>query len=307
MIDILCIGTAVIDISASPIPADKANWMEKQRIGSIRLSLGGDGANQSVRLADLGLRTALSAAIGNDSNGNVLKNILQERGVSVDHLVVKDSSATGTALVLVDENGNRNTFSVQGAHSTLCKQDLPDLHICHPKLITIASLFSLPLLESDGLLEYLQHAKSLGILIAADLGSDKKHQGLDGIKAFLPYLDFFWPSDYDAMQMTGTTSVEEAARIYLSYGCKNVVIKCGPKGCFYANASTQGYIPALPVTPVDTTGAGDCMAALMTHHILQGKGIEEICSFACTGASLSTLYAGASDHRLTEEEIRSYR
>lgn len=302
MIDVLCIGTAVIDIMASPIP-DKKEWLEKQRIRSIRLCLGGDGANQSVRMADLGWKCALVAALGADANGNILRGLLENRSVICDHLCFRDELSTGTALVLVDKNGERNTFSVAGAHSTLTKEDLPDLSLHRPGLISIASLFSLPYLEEDGLLSYLKQAKEQGILIAADLGSDKKKQGLNGILSFLPYLDYFWPSNYDAMQMTGTTSPETAAEVFLQKGCRHVVIKCGAKGCYYATSTERGWISALNVTPVDTTGAGDSMAAFLIDQILQGKGIKEACRFATTGASLATLYAGACDHKITRENI----
>ncbi len=298
MMDILCIGTAVMDISASSIP-DRDKWEEKQRISKISLSLGGDAANQSVRLADFEWSCALVAATGEDVNGKALKEILHNRGVHTEYMVEKRGENTGTALVLVDESGNRNTFSVQGAHSKLERCDLPDLSELKPKVITIGSLFSLPLLEEEGLLEYLQEAKSLGIITCADLGSDKKQQGLAGIAKFLPYLDYFWPSDYDAGKMTMEETVEKAADVFLTYGCKNVVIKCGEKGCFYKSSEgQQGWIPALKIQPVDTTGAGDCMAALMVDQILLGKGLEEACRYACKGASISTLYRGASEEKL---------
>ena len=213
LMDVLCIGTAVIDIAAYSI-ADRNLWQEKQRIEKIDMTMGGDAVNQSVRLADLGRSVCLCAAAGNDANGMLLQNLLAKRNVCTDFLVTREEYATGTALVLIGQDGNRNVFSVKGAHSMLEKTDLPDLSQMvsgRPSMISIGSLFSLPLLEKDGLLDYLVQARQFGIRIAADLGSDKLHQGLGGIKAFLPLIDYFFPSDYDALKMTGADSVEEAA------------------------------------------------------------------------------------------------
>lgn len=307
--DVLCIGTAVVDIAAYPIE-ETEKWQEKQRIQEISMAMGGDAVNQSVRLADMGRTVFLCASLGKDANGILLQSLLKERNVCTDFLAAREDCGTGTALVLINQNGNRNVFSVKGAHSMLEKADLPDLSKMssqRPSMISIGSLFSLPLLEKDGLLEYLAQAKSYGIRITADLGSDKLHQGLEGIKAFLPYLDYFLPSDYDAMQMTGASSVEEVAEVYRYYGSRNVVIKCGEKGCFYCGEQEQGWIPAVPVEPVDTNGAGDSMVAFFIHRILCGDSLKEACTFACAGASYSTLYAGASVHKIRESDIWEWK
>ncbi|MGN0355776.1 MAG: carbohydrate kinase family protein [Muricoprocola sp.] len=307
--DVLCIGTAVVDIAAYPIE-NTEKWQEKQRIQEISMTMGGDAANQSVRLADMGRRVHLCASLGKDANGTLLRSLLKERNVCTDLMAVREDYGTGTALVLINKNGDRNVFSVKGAHSMLEKEDLPDLSkmSCQrPSMISVGSLFSLPILEKDGLLEYLIQAKTYGIQIAADLGSDKLHQGLEGIRVFLPYLDYFLPSDYDAMQMTGASSVEEAAEVYRHCGCRNVVIKCGEKGCWYQSEQERGWVPAVKVKPLDTNGAGDSMVAFFIHRILCGDSLKDACKFACAGASLGTLYSGASVHKMTEADILEWK
>ena len=107
----LCIGTAVIDIAAYPI-GNRDQWQEKQRIENITVTMGGDAANQSVRLADMGREVHLCASVGRDGNGTLLRNLLTERKVCTDLLVTRDDCGTGTALVLIDREGSRNVFSV---------------------------------------------------------------------------------------------------------------------------------------------------------------------------------------------------
>ena len=78
--DVLCIGSAVMDITARPVGQGET-WKEKQRISDIRIQTGGDAANQSIRLADLGLTAALAACVGEDQNGSILRSALEGRGV----------------------------------------------------------------------------------------------------------------------------------------------------------------------------------------------------------------------------------
>ena len=300
--DVLCIGSVVMDITARPI-GQKNQWEEKQRISAIQIQTGGDAANQSIRLADLGLDAALAACVGQDPNGSILCSSLRARGVRTEYIVSKKECATGTALVLVDEAGERHTFSVQGAHSTIEKADLPWDALNSCRAISLASLFSMPQLEKDGLLAFLQEAKKKGILMFADLAADKLKQELPGIAPFLPYIDYFLPSLYDALAMTGASDAQEAAKKYLDCGVKCVVIKCGSEGCYFVSGELCGTVPAVKVDPVDTTGAGDCMSALFISRILQGEGVRDACRFACSGASYSTLFLGASAEKLIERRI----
>lgn len=318
MAEIICIGSAVIDISAQPV-GDSRNWKEKQRISGIQIQPGGDAVNQSLRLADLGKDVALAACIGDDQNGVILKSVLQERNVKTKYLTKREGISTGTALVLIDEKGERHTFSVFGAHSTLAKTELTD-HLLTPevKAISLASLFSMPEAEADGMEEFLRHVKQergSTVRVFADLASDKKKQGLNGIRRFLPYIDYFLPSLYDALEITGTKDASSAAEIFHECGVKHVIIKCGENGCYYSIrensgaeklSRTEGMIPAVHVKPVDTTGAGDCMVALFISQILEGKSLAEACTFACAGASYSTLFMGASAHPITEADIYAF-
>ena len=289
---VLCIGSAVMDIMGFPID-QKKEWKEKQRVSDIRILPGGDAVNQSIYMAKLGVHPSLAACVGADTNGKLLKSALKDMGVDTETMKEKADFATGTAMVLVSEEGERRIFSVKGAHSTLAKEDVPKIFGLSEeyRAISLASLFSMPEFEADGLLEYLTEARSRGILVFADLAADKLELGLEGIRKFLPYIDYFLPSLYDVLTMTGTKTAEEAAEAFLQMGVSHVVIKCGEKGCY---CSDCGWTPALPVKPVDTTGAGDCMVAVFITRILAGDSLEEACRYACAAASYSTLYTGAS-------------
>ena len=210
------------------------------------------------------------------------------------HLAVRKDLSTGTSLVLVDELGERHIFSAAGAHGQLSAEDCAWILEKEPRALSIASFYIMPELEERGMLELLQNARKRGTLTFADMGSDKKNQKLSGVLKFLPYLDYFLPSLYEAAEMTGKETAEEAAEIFLEKGVSCAVIKCGAEGCYYVSEKARGWISAMPVKPVDTTGAGDCMVALFISRILKGDTEEQALGFACRGASLSVLHEGAS-------------
>ena len=316
---VLCIGSAVMDIMGYPIDQRK-EWKEKQRISDIRILPGGDAVNQSVYMAQLGAEPALVCCVGQDMNGKILRSTLKEMQVDVSLVKEKGDCATGTAMVLVSEDGERRTFSVQGAHSTLCAGDVPKVEDLPESCmaISLASLFSMPEWEANGLLEYLKEAKEKGLLVFADLAADKLGLGLEGIRRFLPYIDYFLPSLYDILDMTETSTAEEAAEAFHKLGVANVVIKCGERGCYYSgrgfaegrsvNDSTQsdeicGWAPSLAVHVVDTTGAGDCTVAAFVSRILKGDSLGQACRYACAAGSLSTTFAGASTAVLEDEKL----
>lgn len=302
---ILCIGSAVMDITGYPIDQTK-EWKEKQRISGIRIQPGGDAVNQCAALAALGAEPALAACVGADMNGRILKTALAGMKIGTEWVKEKEDCATGAAMVLVGETGERRIFSVQGAHSTISKGDIPWELPNECRAVSLASLFSMPELEKDGLLEFLQMAKQQGKLIFADLAADKLGLGFAGMERFLPYIDYFLPSLYDVLGMTKTETAQEAAEIFHRSGVKHVVIKCGEHGCYCSDAEFQGQIPAVPVKTVDTTGAGDCMSGVFASRILAGDTLEAACRYACAAASYSTLFSGAWAVGLSDAVVRKF-
>lgn len=299
---VLCIGVAVIDVLARPI-GPQAEWKEKQRISEIAIRAGGDAVNESIFLAKLGMEPGVNICVGKDTNGGMLCGVLQQSGVNISCVREKEDLPTGTAAVLVDERGERHIFSVNGAHASICRDDLPVRLPDDLKAISLASLFGMDHLEEDGLEDFLKNARSRGILIFADMLTDKYGRGLNGIRHLIPQLDYFLPSDYEAMALTGAKTVPECAAMLRELGAGTVVIKCGGDGVYACSPEFQGQIPAMPVKPLDTTGAGDCFAAVFTACILKGMTVERSCRTACAAASYSTQFAGASTAPLSWEVI----
>ena len=103
---VLCIGVGVVDIAAWPV-SRQTEWQEKQRISGISIQAGGDAVNQAVYLSQLGMEACVNICVGRDENGVLLKEAIRKKGVDTSFIRVRDDAATGTALVLIDEKGER--------------------------------------------------------------------------------------------------------------------------------------------------------------------------------------------------------
>ena len=302
--NVLCIGLAVMDITARPV-SQKDEWQEKQSIEEIGIQLGGDAVNQAVYLKMLGMDCGLKICVGADSTGEMLKGALAQKGVDPSMVCVREHGRTGTSMILVDRMGERRIFSATGVEREIRMEDLPDPVPDGVKAITLASLYGLDYLERDGLEDYLKRARKKGILVFADTVYDKYGLGLDGIRHLLPHIDYFLPSCYEASALAGAEKPEEIAAFFRKLGVKNVLIKCGADGICMNAPGFRGWVPAMKVKPLDTTGAGDCFAASFLTGIVKGFSAREACSMACCAASFSTQYLGASTAPLSWEKVLS--
>ena len=302
--NVLCIGLAVMDITARPVSQDE-EWQEKQSIEEIGIQLGGDAVNQAVYLKMLGMDCGLNICVGADSTGEMLKGALKQKGIDTALVRVRGDGRTGTSMILVDRNGERRIFSASGVERELRAGDLPDPVPEGVKAITLASLYGLDYLERDGLDDYLARAGERGILVFADTVYDRYRLGLDGIRHLLGHLDYFLPSLYEAKTLTGTDTPQETAAFFRRQGVKNVLIKCGADGIYMDTLSYTGWVPAMKVDPLDTTGAGDCFVATFLTGIVKGYSEKQACMLACCAASYSTKFLGASTAPLTWEKVLS--
>src|SRR5919201_5290689 len=73
--------------------------------GTFAQHHGGKGANQAVAGARLGASVAFVGAVGDDDFGRNEREALLQAGIEVDGLAILPHVATGTALIVVDRDG----------------------------------------------------------------------------------------------------------------------------------------------------------------------------------------------------------
>jgi sugar/nucleoside kinase (ribokinase family) len=125
---------------------------------------------------------------------------------------------------------------------------------------------------------YFAHAK---------LGSEK-----DLISA-LQLVDVLKPCKAAAREITGETDYEKIAVKLLALGPKVVAVTMGAEGALIASAGKMAHVPALKVSVVDTTGAGDAFMGGLSYGLLQDWDHRRVGLFANACAAICCTKVGA--------------
>ena len=303
--DVIALGIAVMDILATPV--DKSVFeRENTTIDTMLLTPGGDAANQSVHLAKLGMRTALCCRVGRDSLGAMFLDMIAEAGVDLSLAAVSFDSVTSAAIALVASSGARNIIYRRGNNFDFCIDDIDMDALKETRALSIGSLYGMPKLEDDGLLEVIETAARNGAIIFSDMASDKKGLRLGGVLPFLPHIDYFMPSEAESTHLTGQPDCREAAQTFIDAGAKNVIIKLGGRGVYAHCKDYQGFFGPYRIAAKDTTGAGDAFCAGFVRSVLSGADITQALAFASACGAFNSLYLGAAASPISMDAIGAF-
>ncbi|RDY33244.1 fructoselysine 6-kinase [Lachnotalea glycerini] len=239
--------------------------------------LGGNPVNVAVYLRRLGEEVSYTGVVGNDKNGELMKEALMEKGVDISHVKTLDGETAITKVEII--NGDR-VFKdyIEGVlhEFTLSEEDIDFL--CSHELV-ITGIWGM--IEND-----LPKMKERGIPIAFDFSDQPEHPIVEKVMDSVTYA-FFSDDRGDTPQL------REFMKKMQTKGPKLVLTTLGDKGsiCYDGNQFyTQGIIPC---EVVDTMGAGDSFIAGFLRAIHKGDGIEESMKQGAQSSYITIGYQGA--------------
>jgi ribokinase len=95
----------------------------------------------------------------------------------------------------------------------------------------------------------------------------------------------------------------EGARRLCARGARNVIVKMGVRGALLVSGGAVRHVPAVRVTAVDTTAAGDCFNAAFAVGLAEGRSPLEAARFAGAAGAVSVTRAGAGPSMPTRDEV----
>ena len=314
--DVVALGELLIDFTTVSKDADGYPTMAAHP--------GGAPANFLAALAKYGAKAGLLGKVGNDAFGHLLVKTLADAGIETKGLLVDDDVFTTLAFVTLDESGDR-AFSFArkpGADTCIAFEELDLSLIDSAKVFHFGTLSLTNDPARTATQKAVAYAKSKGKLITYDPNLRKPlWKDLEEAKKQLIWglgqADVVKISDEEVEFLFGL-GVEDGAQYILdNFGVKLVFVTCGAEGCFFQNANAKGHVPSLTnIKVMDTTGAGDIFGGSAVWKILQyGKApetlnkqeLEDVVSFACTAAGLSTTKAGGISSVPEMNEIKNMR
>ena len=225
-----------------------------ETIGGARLSEqpGGKGANQAAAAARLGGRVRMVGAVGADASGRLILDALAGAGVDTAGVAVLPE-ATGTALIVVDREGENQIVVCPGANSHLSLQGVefgPD------EAVLCQLEVGLPVV-----LEAARKAKGFFVLNAA------------------PAMDL--PAELLERCDLVIVNESEYALIPALASAKLVAVTYGGEGsAIFEHGRKVAEAPASAVNVVNTIGAGDAFCAALVLALAAGMDYASALSVA---------------------------
>lgn len=168
------------------------------------------------------------------------------------------------------------------------------------RTLYIPGLYAGPLLEAALL---MVRARRMQIVMDGN-SYESARLSLPRIRRAVSAVDILMPNADEACRLTGEVDLLRAlGRLAERTPC--VVVKDGAGGAYALEAGELTYAPSLPLTPVDTTGAGDAFGAGFLAARLEGRPLAECLQWGNIVGGLSTLGAGGTGRFVTRADIDS--
>jgi ribokinase len=258
--------------------------------GDLITAGGGKGANQAVAAARAGGDVAFVGRIGNDDFGKATVGRLRREGIAVDFLRMDERSASGVALIVVDENGENLIAVASGANARVGPEDVraADGAIADADMVLLQ--LEIPL---DAVKAAVEAAKGHGTAVMLNPAPVPPAGPPAGL---LEGVDYVTPNAVEAAQLLacndGSDPQDLAARL-VSRGARAAFVTLGAAGvCVHADGRC-GVVAPPAVRAVDTVGAGDCFSGALAVALGEGQSPVEAARFAAAAAALSVQVPGA--------------
>ncbi|MHA1648963.1 MAG: carbohydrate kinase family protein [Candidatus Helarchaeota archaeon] len=299
-IKIISIGGVNIDLCAN-VPKFPGIDEEIEVVDFKELP-GGSAANYIVGVARLGVKAGFIGKIGDDYYGQILLKDFKKENVDISQIKIEKNIHSGTCLIPIDKDGNRQIFSFRGANAKLNITDIDSKYIQQASLIHVTS-------PPKEVAEYVaQLAREYKILFSYDPGGKVIHKGLNFIESVLSNTDIFLPSKSELKILFPELKDPLTAGYQLlnNFGIQIIAIKLGAQGCLIVSDKEEIYAKGFKVKVVDTTGAGDSFAAAFTVAFLKRWNLSKCAEFANAAGALAITQVGARSALPTIHEIEKF-
>lgn len=301
--DVICLGIMVADVLARPVKRLPARGT-LDVVERMELHTGGCAVNTGIALAKLGVRTAVMGKVGEDGFGDYIINTLHRYHIDTAGVLRDRVANTSATMVMIGPDGERSFIHYLGANAELRAADIDLALAARGRILHIAGHNLMSKFDGADAATILQAARQRGVATSLDTAWDSTGRWFSLIEPCLPHIDYFVPSFEEASRIAGRSDPAEVARFFLDYGMKLVALKMGEQGCYVTDGREAVRLSAYPVTPVDTTGAGDAFAAGFLAGIIQGWDLERTARFAnAVGAMCVTAIGATSGVKSLDETM----
>jgi len=273
--------TAVDHISRVPhLPKEN----QSTPITGRRISYGGGAANIAAGIAVLGEEVTLHSCVGDDFAGSDYEKWMDKLGIHRQFFTVPGTH-TPTAFMFTDDAGDQMTFFEWGASKAFATSEAPALPLVH--MATADPEFNCRVAEKSEFVSF-------------DPGQDVFWYSKEQLESILSHSDILFANKHEVKKMCETLCVTKEALIKM---VGMAVFTMSGDGSMLYTGGSEHFVPAIPVTLSDPTGAGDSYRAGFLSAYVRGYNPLTCCRVGTVTASYVVEHAGCQTHLPVWEQM----
>jgi ribokinase len=213
------------------------------------------------------------------------------------------SVSTGTAMIMVDEDGENCISVAPGANYRLNQRHITK---AQPALKEARVILLQGELHPDMLRYILKWAFEEEKKVLLNLAPAQPLE-----KEYLKHLAILVVNESEAGALVGrpvkgTEQAQQAAEELATFTDGGVIISLGENGSYLVKDDLKQIIPAFKVKALDTTGAGDVYCGTLATALVEGIPPLEAIRFASAAAAISVTRLGAQPSIPNRAEIEEF-
>jgi len=278
--------------------------------------VGGAELNVAVGVRRLGHSVDYIGQVGNDPQGDFIKNELNKRKINTNYLVGTSEKLTGYQMKQLVSQGDPFVFNFRksSAASHVHKEIIDSIDLKNTKMAHLTGIF--PAISKNTLETSISLIKRLNeekITVTFDpnlrpaLWPDETTM-IETVNRIASHADIVLPGQKEGKILTGFDDPEKIADFYLKGRAKAVFVKIGPKGSYVKTKDGHSYIvPGFKAKKVvDTVGAGDGYALGVITALLENKTYKQAARRGNAVGALQVQTRGDNDGYPTKEKLREF-
>ncbi len=265
-------------------------------------AMGGKGANQALAAHRLGGNVKFVTCLGNDANGKNTLKYYQHEGLDVSSSLIVKDAPTGTAMILVNGEGENCIVITPGANQELSAEYIENIE---DEIATAAMVVLQMEIPMNTVRKVCEIASRFNTQVLLNVAPAREVD-----VSLLKLVDILVVNETEIEKISGmslTTDGEDAViGSILSMGAGTVILTLGRKGCIVRNHQVHTHVQAFQVDAVDTTASGDTFCGALVARLSHGADLVEAVKFATASSAVCVMKLGAQPSIPTEKEVQAF-